>query len=298
MGPSKDPVLDVPLDEVEGLSGEELRELERMGVRTALQLLALGPRAGFEGVVAGIRRMFEGEVVRAEDIGMFWGEPRRVPLDIPRLDAALGGGFLSGRSVEILGEAGSGMMQLSLQLLVNALSLAKGASAVYVDTVNSFRPEPVLEICSSKALDGRSILRRIFVLRALSLSDQLSSLSGIEKLASEREVGAIVVNSPISNFAFELGGKRLWAEKEGLFGYYLLRLKWISLDRNALLVLANPAGEGGGGASPGGRVMESTVEYRLLLRRWRGNLRRLLLLKPKVREITVALSRRGVEQVG
>ena len=114
------------------------------------------------------------------------------------LDGLLGGGVPVPCTLELVGPAGSGKTQLCHQLAVMVqLPPSRGglaASALYVDTEGTFRPERIVAMAEYRGLDPSEALDRIVYARARSWEDVVSAV------AAEKEAGLVLVDSLSSPF--------------------------------------------------------------------------------------------------
>ncbi|QDZ25246.1 DNA repair protein Rad51 [Chloropicon primus] len=143
---------------------------------------------------------------------LFENPCERIPLGIPRLDAALGGGISAGQVTEICGPPGAGKTQISMLLSVTAIagggstrdSAAGRASCsdrgvLYIDTEGSFVPERVEEIArgvlGSEAAT-RQLLSQIQYVRVHSQVEQLALVSDLAShLERNRNIKLVVLDS-------------------------------------------------------------------------------------------------------
>ena len=108
----------------------------------------------------------------------------------------------AGMVTDVYGEGGSGKTQLCFTICGRNAKLfkkVKDIAIVYVDTSGTFRPERITEIAND---DGREILDKILVIRALSYTDQIRS---IEKIV-EFKPKLLIVDGVASLFAVDHHG--------------------------------------------------------------------------------------------
>jgi DNA repair protein RAD51 len=110
------------------------------------------------------------------------------------IDSLLGGGIHPGMITDIYGESGSGKSQICFTLCANCTT--SGGKVVFVDTAGTFRPERIVEIGS------RSTLDKIKFVRALSTSDQISTISKIQDIDPQ----LVIFDTLTSLFSVEYSG--------------------------------------------------------------------------------------------
>ncbi|HDN82985.1 MAG TPA: DNA repair and recombination protein RadA, partial [Candidatus Altiarchaeales archaeon] len=114
-------------------------------------------------------------------------------------DTLLGGGVETQAITELFGKFGSGKTQLAHQLAVNVqLPKEKGgleASAIYIDTENTFRPERIMQMAKALGLDPDKVLSNIHVARAYNSDHQMLLAEKAAEIVPEINAKLIVVDS-------------------------------------------------------------------------------------------------------
>jgi RecA/RadA recombinase len=139
------------------------------------------------------------------------------------MDALLGGGIHTGMITDIYGESGSGKSQLCFTLCANCAKEA--ASALFIDTAGTFRPERIMEISSQLALE------KINLIRAFTTMDQTNATKKI----LEVQPTLVIVDSLASLFSAEYSG----AERHRALMKYLHELALLAINSRCAIVVTN-----------------------------------------------------------
>jgi len=161
------------------------------------------------------------------------------PTGFARLDALLGGGLGGGAITDVYGPAGSGKTQLAKQAA--AACLARGGSAVLVDTTGKFRPARVLAMLRA-AGSPASALERLGVVRATSVAEQAAAVAPI----SDGGADLAIVDSVTDLFSLEYGREAQVPEKNELFMAHMRDLARLALSRSIPVLVTNRVRELGG----------------------------------------------------
>ena len=133
-------------------------------------------------------------------------------------DMLLGGGFETGAIVECFGEFGSGKTQIGHIMAVNTqlLKNEKNPVAVYIDTVNTFRPERIKDLAQGVGLDPTKVLKNIKVAKAYNSDHQMLLAEKIEDMIKNQgiNVKVLIVDSLTAHFRAEFIGRGTLAERQ------------------------------------------------------------------------------------
>jgi RecA/RadA recombinase len=140
------------------------------------------------------------------------------------VDTLLGGGIHTGMITDIYGESGSGKSQLCFTLCARCAKEA--ASALFIDTAGTFRPERIMEISGSQLA-----LEKITFIRALTTIDQTNA---IKKILEVRPT-LVVVDSLTSLFSAEYSGP----ERHRALMKYLHELALLAINSHCAVVVTN-----------------------------------------------------------
>jgi DNA repair protein RadA len=159
------------------------------------------------------------------------------------LDELLGGGVEAKAITEVCGEYGSGKTQLCHQLCVTVqLPPSRGglsASALYIDTEGTFRPERLIAIAERFNLPHQQVLGNVMYARAYSSDHQAFLVDEACKVIEERKVGVVVVDSLVGHFRGELCGRELLAERQQRLNRHVHQLLRVAEVFNVAVVVTN-----------------------------------------------------------
>jgi len=161
------------------------------------------------------------------------------PTGFARLDSLLGGGLGGGAITDVYGPAGSGKTQLAKQAA--AACLARGGSAVLVDTTGKFRPARVLAMLRAAGAPA-SALERLGVVRATSVAEQAAAVAPISGGGAD----LAIVDSVTDLFSLEYGREAQVPEKNELFMAHMRDLARLALRRSIPVLVTNMVREFGG----------------------------------------------------
>ncbi|MDD9813073.1 MAG: hypothetical protein OXU37_02185 [Thaumarchaeota archaeon] len=162
-----------------------------------------------------------------------------LPTGFAKLDSILGGGLGGGAITDVYGPAGSGKTQLAKQAA--AACLARGGSAVLVDTTGKFRPARLLAMMAAAGA-RRPALARLGVVRATSVAEQAAAVGQIRASAAD----LAIVDSATDLFSLEYGREAQIPKKNELFMGHMRDLARLALDRSIPVLVTNMVREFGG----------------------------------------------------
>jgi len=200
------------------------------------------------------------------------------------LDALLGGGVETQAITELFGKYGSGKTQIAHQLAVNVqLPKKQGgldATAIYIDTENTFRPERIIQMAEAKGLDGDDVLKKTQVARAYNSDHQIILAEKAAEIAEEHKTKVLVVDSLTSHFRAEYTGRGSLAERQQKLNRFLHLLQRSIGDlHNTAVVVTNQVMSrpdimfGDPTAPIGGHIVGHTATFRVYLRKGKGEQR-------------------------
>ena len=149
---------------------------------------------------------------------------------LDKLDEILGGGLKSGTVTDIFGASGTGKTQLTLQIMMYALS--ENHRILYQDTTGGFRPERLVEM-SEQA--GSGFLDKISVARITNVKEQQDSLEKI----NPSDFSLIVIDNVTDLFSFEYPKEEQFLQKTTQFSKYMKSLSQIALETKIPIILTN-----------------------------------------------------------
>ena len=198
-------------------------------------------------------------------------------------DELLGGGVETQSITEFYGQYGSGKTQFILQLAVNAtLPIEQGGldgEVAIIDTENTFRPERIISMAKALELDPDDVLSKIHVGRAYNSHQQMLMVKKVTKLAKERPIKMLAVDSLTGAFRAEYIGRGTLADRQGKINAHMTELARFGDLNNAAVVVtnqvsSNPAAFFGDPTKPiGGNIVGHTSKFRVYLRRGKAGKR-------------------------
>ncbi len=203
--------------------------------------------------------------------------------------------------------------QICHQLAVNVqLPKDQGGlegSVIVIDTEKTFRPERIVQMASAKGLDGKEILKNIYVAHAYNSNHQMLLVDNAKELAQKlskegKPVRLLIVDSLTSHFRAEYVGRGALADRQQKLNRHLHDLMRFGEVFNAAIVVTNqvmakPDTFYGDPTKPiGGHIVAHTATYRIYLRKSKGELRVARLIdSPHLPEgeVVFRITERGIE---
>ena len=253
-------------------SPQSLAEMADIGVNTAVKIIAAARKqadiGNFEtGCEVMERRKLVGNVRTGSEA----------------LDELLGGGFETQAITELFGEFGSGKTQIGHQMAVNVTKPVEdgglGATSIYIDTENTFRPERIIQMSEGQGLDGKEILSKIRVARAFNSHHQMLLAEKAVEIAKEHNVRCLIVDSLTAHFRAEYVGRGALADRQQKLNKHMHDLQRFSDLNNAMVVVTNqvmakPDAFFGDPTRPiGGHIVGHAATFRIYLRKSKGQKR-------------------------
>jgi DNA repair protein RadA len=196
------------------------------------------------------------------------------------LDELLGGGLETQTITEFYGEYGSGKSQICHQLCVNVqLPVDRGgleASALYIDTENTLRPERIVQMATHLGLDPQKTVRNIIYAEAYNSDHQILLLEKADAKIKENNIRLIIVDSLTGHFRSEYLGRETLAERQQKINKHMHRLIRLAQAFNAVAVVTNQvmakpdAFFGEKVEAVGGHIVGHTSHTRIFLRKASG----------------------------
>ncbi len=199
-------------------------------------------------------------------------------------DKLFGGGIETQAITEFFGKFGSGKTQVGHQLCINVqLPKDKGgleATAIYIDTENTFRPERIQQMAAAAGIDSDEALKNIQVARAYNSDHQMLLAEKASELMKEKNVRLVVVDSLTAHFRAEYVGRGTLASRQQKLNRHMhtLSRKIADLHNAAVVVtnqvMARPDILFGDPTAPiGGHIVGHHSTFRVYLRKSKGNKR-------------------------
>jgi len=255
---------------IESIAIATIRELESVGI---------GEKAA-NNIISEARKSISLTFIRADELLKKRENVGRLTTGSKSLDELLNGGLETQTITEFYGEFGSGKSQMCHQLCVNVqLPLEKGglsASALYLDTENTFRPERIVDMAKHLGLDPKKAIQNIIYAEAYNSDHQMLLLEKADVKIKEENVRLIIVDSLTSHFRSEYLGRETLAERQQKLNKHMHRLIRLAQAFNAIAVVTNQvmakpdAFFGDRVEAIGGHIVGHTSHTRIFLRKASG----------------------------
>jgi len=259
------------VEAVAAASHGELKELG-LGEATAIKIIASARESLQMGFESGLDVL-----EKRKQIG-------KLTTGSTEFDKLFGGGIETQAITEFFGKFGSGKTQVAHQLCINAqLPKDKGgleATAIYIDTENTFRPERIQQMASAAGIDPDEALKNIQVARAYNSDHQMLLAEKASELMKEKNVRLVIVDSLTAHFRAEYVGRGTLASRQQKLNRHMhtLSRKIADLHNAAVVVtnqvMARPDILFGDPTAPiGGHIVGHHSTFRVYLRKSKGNKR-------------------------
>jgi DNA repair protein RadA len=253
-------------------SPQNLAEMADIGVNTAVKIIAAARKqADIGNFETGSEVMEKRKLVGKVQTGS------------EALDELLGGGLETQAITELFGEFGSGKTQLGHQMAVNVTKPVEdgglGATSIYSDTENTFRPERIKQMSEGQGLDADEVLDKIRVARAFNSHHQMLLAEKAQEIAKENNVRCLIVDSLTAHFRAEYVGRGALADRQQKLNKHMHDLQRFSDLNNAMVVVTNqvqskPDAFFGDPTRPiGGHIVGHAATFRIYLRKSKGQKR-------------------------
>jgi len=207
----------------------------------------------------------------------------RITTGCKALDDLFGGGVETQAITEMYGSFRSGKTQMAHQLAVN-IQLPPGegglsATAIYVDTEGTFRPERLVDMAEHLGLDTEEVLKNVVWARAYNSDHQILLCDQAMEMAPEKNAKLLVVDSVTSHFRAEYTGRGTLAARQQKLNKHLHHLQRGAEVNNMAVyitnqVMARPDAFFGDPTTPvGGHVLAHVPQTRCYLRKSKGERR-------------------------
>jgi DNA repair protein RadA len=253
-------------------SPQNLAEMADIGVNTAVKIIAAARKqADIGNFETGSEVMEKRKLVG------------KVRTGSEALDELLGGGLETQAITELFGEFGSGKTQIGHQMAVNVTKPVEdgglGATTIYIDTENTFRPERIKQMAEGQDLDADDVLSKIRVARAFNSHHQMLLAEKAQEIAKENDVRCLIVDSLTAHFRAEYVGRGALADRQQKLNKHMHDLQRFSDLNNAMVIVTNqvqskPDAFFGDPTRPiGGHIVGHAATFRIYLRKSKGQKR-------------------------
>jgi DNA repair protein RadA len=199
------------------------------------------------------------------------------------LDELFGGGLETQSITEMYGSFRSGKTQMAHQLACTVqLPADQGgleATAIYVDTEGTFRPERLVDMAEPLGLDPKKVLKNVVWARAYNSDHQILLCDQAMEMAPEKNAKLLVVDSVTSHFRAEYTGRGTLAARQQKLNKHLHHLQRGAEINNMAVYITNqvmsrPDAFFGDPTAPvGGHVLAHVPQTRCYLRKAKGERR-------------------------
>jgi DNA repair protein RadA len=286
-------VLDLELEDIEGIGPSASRKLKEAGVSSVIQLATVSADelateiggtkdAAANYIMAAQKLLRESNFLDNEfttaDLQL---EKRRSILRCSTGSKALNelllGGIETQSITEFYGEFGSGKSQICHTLCVMAHQPAENGGldggVILIDTEGTFRPERIDQIARARGLDSGEILKNVHIAKAYNSSHLELLVKDLGKFIEQFKAKLVIVDSIISLHRAEFAGRGTLADRQQKLNALLHRLVRIAEIYSIAIVITNqvqstPDTFFGDPTKPaGGNVVGHASTYRVYLRK-------------------------------
>ncbi|MEM4348470.1 MAG: DNA repair and recombination protein RadA [Candidatus Anstonellaceae archaeon] len=253
------------IEKIAASSPHELDEIAEIGLDAAKKAIAAA-RDSLEMGYESADKILE----RRKAIG-------RITTGSKELDALIGGGVETMAITECYGKFSSGKSQLGFQLSVNVQKPPEqgglSGSVLFIDTESTFRPERIKQIAEAAGMDADSVLKNIYVSRAVNSDHQMVLVEKAEEMIKEKNIRLIVVDSMTAHFRADYIGRGALGDRQQKLNKHVHSLQRLADKYNLAVyitnqVMDNPGILFGDPTTPiGGHVLAHAATYRIYLRK-------------------------------
>ncbi len=239
------------LNDLPGVGPATVEKLEAVGYKDLMAVAVATPgelidvtgmaQAAAKKVIAAARASLEMGFESGIDLLEKRSKVIRLSTGSKAFDALLGGGFETGCITECFGQYGSSKTQLAHQLCVNVCKMDPNATAVYIDTESTFRPERIIDFAKGAGLDPDETLKRIKIARAYNSDHQMLLAEKVEDLMKKQnlDVRLVVVDSLTAHFRAEFVGRGTLADRQQKLNKHMHVLSRLASTNNLCVYVTN-----------------------------------------------------------
>jgi DNA repair protein RadA len=299
------------------------KRLREAGFRTVRDLLVRGPVDISETTGMDMEQSVEicnKARIMLEDLGMidksfvtatslYNRRKDRISTGSKSFDDLLTGGIETKAVTEVYGEFGTGKTQLchTLCLMVQrpVSEGGLGATAIYIDTENTFRPERIVSIAQARGFDSGKALENVIVAKAYNSAHQELIVEEAGSVIEENNARLIIVDSAVAHYRAEFIGRATLSERQQRLNKFMHILVRIAEAYEVAVLVTNqiqasPDAYFGDTVRPvGGHVLAHTSTYRIYLKRSGKNRIARMVDSPyhAEREVLFTLSDAGISDI-
>jgi DNA repair protein RadA len=316
-------VIDIEIDELEGIGPATKAKLNEIGIVTVLDLAVKPASEVADAANIDLSRAselcnkaraklvelkyFSDDFVPASEIYKRRKAVDRITTGSKNLDDLLAGGIETQAVTEFYGEFGSGKTQICHTLCVTT-QIPKdkgglGSHVIYIDTENTFRPERISEIARGRGLDSGTVLDGIVVAKAFNSSHQELIVGELGSQVRNWGAKLVIVDSAVAHYRAEFLGRGTLSERQQRLNRFMHSLVRTAEVYNLAVVVTNQVQSapdtffGDPTRATGGHVVAHTSTYRIYLRKSGKNRVARMVDSPyhAEREIVFVLNEKGID---
>jgi len=287
------PILDLKIEDIEGIGPTTAKKLKEAGIVSPLDLavasaeeLAERINTSKESAASFIistqkllrdSKVIEKEFVTAEAALEKRKTMHRCSTGSKALDELLLGGIETQAVTEFYGEFGSGKSQICHTLCATARqptgSGGLDSGVIYIDTEGTFRPERVEQIAKARGLDHRHVLKSVAVCKVYNSSHLELIIKGLGRYILEFKAKLVIIDSIISLHRAEFAGRGTLADRQQRLNSMLHRLVRLAEIFNIAIIITNQVQTspdtffGDPTKAAGGNILGHSSTYRIYLRK-------------------------------
>jgi DNA repair protein RadA len=288
-----DSITDVGLENIKGVGPKTMAKLIDGGIDSVLGLAVSLPKE-VEGILGGSEEsaqklifqarqhlekqgLLEREFIPASEVFQKRKKMQRITTGSEKLDELLLGGVETQSITEVYGDYGSGKTQLCHTLCVTCQlppdQNGLDATAIYIDTEGTFRPERIYQIAEVRGLDPNEILQNIFLCKVYNSSHLELVVRELDRFIEKFQAKVLIVDSIISLHRAEFVGRGTLADRQQRLNHLIHRLLRLAEIFNIAIIVTNqvqtkPDTFFGDPTRPaGGNVIAHACTYRIYLKK-------------------------------
>jgi DNA repair protein RadA len=261
------------------------RSVEAIAVASPAELAAAGSigETTATKIIKAAREMLDIGFETADLLLTRRKEAGRITTGSKALDELFAGGLETQSITEMYGSFRSGKTQMAHQLAVNVQRPPEegglDATAIYIDTEGTFRPERLVDMAEALGMDPEKVLKNVVWARAYNSDHQILLCDQAMEMAPDKNAKLLVVDSVTSHFRAEYTGRGTLAPRQQKLNKHLHHLQRGAEINNMAVFITNqvmskPDAFFGDPTAPvGGHVLAHVPQTRCYLRKSKGERR-------------------------
>jgi DNA repair protein RadA len=292
-GTSPSTVVDIEIQDIEGVGPTTARKLKEAGIVSVMDLavtsadeLAIDLNSSKDTAAAFIMaaqrllresNILEKEFVTAESALEKRKSLMRCSTGSRALDELLLGGIETQAVTEFYGEFGSGKSQICHTLAAIASqpkeSGGLNGGVIYIDTEGTFRPERLNQIARARELEPSHVLKNVAVCKVYNSSHLELIIKDLGKYVNDFNAKLVIIDSIISLHRAEFAGRGTLADRQQRLNGLLHKVIRLAEIFNIAVVITNQVQSspdtffGDPTKAAGGNVIGHASTYRIYLRK-------------------------------